>query len=429
VTATVLDLEPHLTWERLYVATVVAMPAAYDGARVALDDIGNARYRAVLECALAVHQSGHRVTRSAMRAELERTGRASLAALVDDLGDIEPDLAPVAQRIREHAVLRRMKADCRRLEAALSRANLSDAREAISALAMAHDATSERDPVMSMGEMLEHAVETIQQASREQAEGGLVTLPIPAAEKIALAPGTMLTLGAQTNVGKSSLISAWLLKLAQGGLPVGLISVEDAAADWGAKALAELTGINSAKMWDGRLDRYDWGRMADAAVANRAIPLSMSFVSDRSIDGVLSRMEFMVRVRGARLIAVDYLQAIAHRDGADIRQRTDRTIEELIAQAGRLGVPLILASQLSRPDKGNPFREPNLIDLKESGSIENRSASVVLLWRDSDKPGEPTRGKVAKVKRKPVGARFALVRNAAGQLVEMEQRYDGEDYR
>jgi replicative DNA helicase len=150
----------------------------------------------------------------------------------------------------------------------------------------------------------------------------------------------------------------------------------------------------------------------------------MSFVSDRSIDGVLSRMEFMVRVRGARLIAVDYLQAIAHRDAPSTRERIDRSLEELIAHAGRLGVPLVLASQLARPDKGNPFREPQLIDLKESGSIENRSAAVVLLWRESDRPGEPTRAKVAKVKRRPAGSRFSLVRGSDGQLAEMETRYE-----
>ena len=419
----VTELEPALRWERVYVATVAAMPTAYDSARVPPDDIGNGQLRAILESVLAVHHAGHRVTRTAIRAELERTGRASVIGTLDKLGEIEPDLAPVAAMVREHATLRRLRAGATRLTNALARGDLAGAREAIASLSLAHDPASDRDPVYSFGELLAHSVEAIQQSSREQAEGGIIRLPVPARESIALVPGTLLTLGAQTNVGKSSLINTWLLRLAQRGTPVGLVSVEDPAADWGAKALADLTGINSARMWDGQMSREDWARLSTAAMANRGIPLSMSFVSDRSVDGVLSRMEFMVRVRGAKLIAIDYLQAIAHRDGPSIRERTDRTLEELIAQAGRLGVPLIVASQLARPDKGNPFREPNLIDLKESGSIENRSATVILLWRESDAPG-PTLAKVAKVKRKAVGYRFTLTRNAAGQLEELDMGCD-----
>jgi len=420
VSAPVIDLEPSLRWERSYVATVVAMPRAYDAARVSLEDIGSAMLRAILESALAVHQAGGRVTRTSMRAELERTGRASLIGSLDTLGDIEPDLVPVAARIREHAQLRRLRTEAQRLTTSLARGDVEAARESIAALSLAHDAASQTDPVMSFGELVAHTVESIQDAHREQGEGGFVTLPIPASEHLQIAPGTMCVLGAQTNVGKSSLISAWLLTLAQRGTAVGLISVEDPAADWGARALADLTGINSARMWEpGGLDREQWARLTNVAVENRGIPLHTSFVADRSLDGVLSRMEFMVRVRGARLIAVDYLQAIAHREAPGIRERIDRTVEELLAQAGRLRVPLVLASQLARPDKGNPFREPNLIDLKESGSIENRAASAILLWRSDDKAGTPTRGKVAKAKRKPVGKRFAMARGSNGQLVEL----------
>jgi replicative DNA helicase len=418
------DVEPSLRWERTYVATVLAMPRAYDAARVSLDDIGSAQLRGVLDAVLALHTRGDRVTRTAMRAELERSGSARLIGTLDDLGEVEPDLAPVAQRIREHAHIRRLRVDAARLTRAIDRGDMAAAREAIGALSLAHDASADRDPVMSMPELLAHTIEEIQAAQREQRDGGFVTLPIPTKERLMLAPGTMCVLGAQTNVGKSSLLSAWLLALAHRGTPVGLISVEDPAADWGAKALADMSGVNSAKMWEG-MDRSEWGRLSAAIDQSRDLPLSMSFVSDRALDGVLSRMEFMVRVRGARMIAVDYLQAISHRDAPSTRERIDRTVEELLAQAGRLRVPLVLASQLSRPDKGNPFREPNMIDLKESGSIENRAASVILLWRADDKAGTPTLGKVAKAKRKPVGARFTLVRDARGQLVELADEQDG----
>lgn len=426
--ADLLPVDPALAFERAYVATVVAMPKAYDANRISPDDIGSAALRGILEATLAVHVSSPRVTRAAIRAELDRTGRAKLIGALDTLGDIEPDLAPVAARIRDHATVRRLRADAQRLTNALARADVAGAREAIAALSMAHDAANELDPVMTFGELLGHGIEELKRAwdaDNVNARACSVQLAFPASPdlrtegtKILLTPGRTLTLGAQTNVGKSGTLLTWFIEASRRGVACGIISVEDPLADWATRSLGEMSGVNPSKMWENRLTREDWLRLSEAATANSANPISTAFVRDRSLDGVLARMEFMARVRGCRVIAVDYLQAISHRSGKDIRERIDRTLEELIAQAGRLGVALILASQLSRPDKGNPFREPNLIDLKESGSIENRSQTVVLLWRENDMPGALVRGKVAKVKRQVIGARFALGRTAEGRIVE-----------
>jgi replicative DNA helicase len=160
--------------------------------------------------------------------------------------------------------------------------------------------------------------------------------------------------------------------------------------------------------------------LMQAGTSNASHPLSFAYVGSRRLEDVLARIEFMVRVRGARVVAVDYLQSIVPRGSFHSRREAiDSVLAELISLCGRLGVALILASQLARPDKGSPYREPNLIDLKESGEIENRAQCVVMLWRDSDEPGAVVHGKIAKAKRQPAGARFDLVRDPdTGMLIE-----------
>jgi replicative DNA helicase len=91
------------------------------------------------------------------------------------------------------------------------------------------------------------------------------------------------------------------------------------------------------------------------------------------------------------LITIDYLQLIMpdHRRG----QRTDNRSYELgemsrsLKQLARdLEVPVVLLSQLSRQPEARFDKKPQLADLRESGSIEQDSDVVLLLYRPNAYP-------------------------------------------
>lgn len=407
--------------ERTYASTVLIMPELYTSHRVDDEDIEDRDARAVVRAVSSLTNAGQRVSRSAVKTWLMRHAGYIGDDIPLDLAPIEPDLGPVADALREMGKRRRLVGIAERVALSL-KAGLMDVAKAEIAQLSLEWANAGGAEVYTFRQLLEHSLTTVK--AEAGSRGALIRSGQPSLdEAYQMSAGSLLTIGAQTNVGKSTLIMTWLFDMASRGIPVGLVSVEDPAEDWGVKALAALSGVNPKAIWnnDFRGDTVD--RIGQAIDGSADYPLAFSYVADRSLDGVLGRMEHMARHCDARVIAVDYLQAIAHRPGKDIRQRIDATLEELIAQAGRLGVSLVLASQLARPDKGNPFREPNLIDLKESGSIENRSQCVVLLWRESDAVGAPIRGKVAKAKRSPAGKRFALVRQqGTGLLRELSER-------
>jgi replicative DNA helicase len=412
------------TLERQYVSTLLTLPALLTAdTRLEDDDITDAEARAVYRAIVSLTTSGRRVTRAAVKVWLAQHARMEA---VPDLGAIEPEIAPLVEALRRIAKCRRMTAATERVAELLRGQKLDLAKAAIGELTMELADAGKTEQTYSMPELLKHALTTVK--SEAGTFGATIATGQPTLDAAyRLTPGSLLTIGASTNVGKSTTIMTWLYDMASKGIPVGLVSVEDPAEDWGVKALGAMAGVAPSSIWRGRVSAEESRALVASIDQARDYPLSFSYVADRRIDGVLGRMEYLATQHGARVIAVDYLQAISHRPGKDIRQRIDSTLEELISTAGRLGVALILASQLSRPGKGDEFREPHVIDLKESGSIENRSQCVVLLWRESSDSNAPILGKIAKAKRHPAGATFALVRGKdTGLLREQSETHAGD---
>jgi replicative DNA helicase len=89
--------------------------------------------------------------------------------------------------------------------------------------------------------------------------------------------------------------------------------------------------------------------------------------------------------RGIDLVILDYLQLMPGEGGS----RGDNRVQEisyisrsLKALARELDAPVLAVSQLSRAVEGRPSHEPQLSDLRESGSIEQDADVVLFIYRD-----------------------------------------------
>lgn len=406
--------------ERRYVGHALIGPAMLDKHPVPVGAFADGETRRIVEAVMAIHAREERVTDTTLRAELEARGYHREAQL-DPWRFANPsdDPGALARRIKELAELRVLRAKAVELVQHCESDNAASgrAREMLRELVELRPEGDSASRVQTLREVYTRTAEEMFAAeddSRMRLGWG------PLDRVYGPTPGQVLVLGAQTNVGKSSAIAAWTTFLATRGSPVGVISVEDATEDWGAKWLGEAANENPAHLW-GMRDKTRLANIVDAGLRTADLPIFFSEVADRSLDGVLSDMAYMRHKHGVRVVMVDYLQAItlpAH--ARDPRTGTDHNLAQLIAQAGRLGVALVLACQLARPPKDRAFREPTKHDLKESGTIENRAQCIVMLWRD---PDGHTWGKVDKVKRMPLpDAPFRLVRHpATGALMAMDE--------
>ncbi|WP_158944089.1 DnaB-like helicase C-terminal domain-containing protein [Granulicella sp. S190] len=84
-----------------------------------------------------------------------------------------------------------------------------------------------------------------------------------------------------------------------------------------------------------------------------------------------------------KLVGVDYCQIVSSQ-GRDERLRVAAISRGLTRLAKDEQVPVVVLSQLSRPDRTNANRRPTMSDLRESSQLENDAHCIVLAHREWD---------------------------------------------
>lgn len=235
--------------------------------------------------------------------------------------------------------------------------------------------------------------------------------------------GSLTVIGGATNTGKSSVALEMIVRAALRTVGCGYVSREDPKVLIGGRLLGMLSGISAWRIERRQLDRErDWPRLSHAAAELQR--LGEKLLVDVQVGGteldVCAAMTRMAQ-RGAKLIVVDYLQALEFSGRGEDRRNEIRLLTSRIkAHAARLDVALVMLSQLSRPPKGEEGREPTKHDLKEAGDVENAAENIVLMWRTEEDDFAPLHLKLAKGKSGGLGQRWAMQRNRqTGRLEEV----------
>ena len=211
--------------------------------------------------------------------------------------------------------------------------------------------------------------------------------------------GDLIILAARPSVGKSSLALDIARNIAVNQKNVvGLFSLEMPKEQIVERLLASEGNIDFQLMRKGQLEHK--GEFDDFARLNEALnALSQSriFINDMpiaSIRQIRAQARRLKSQSGLNLIIIDYLQLIDPRNPRDpVVQQITEISRGLKALARELNVPVIALSQLSRAveQRGG---EPQLSDLRDSGSIEQDADIVIFLHRERQ-PREGTTADLA----------------------------------
>lgn len=410
-----------------YLGAVLMSPRTLEAHPVAIDDLWGATDQGLLAAMLALHARGEPVSTDGVLVELQKHGRRVDIDRVLSLA-MRADRDPVAcaRRLRQLARMRRMQAAAQEALAALDAADDDGEAAARQALARGADVgEASEDEWVDFGEMQARGIEAMVKAAREGKDDALgLRLGTPSVDRdYRAAPGHLVIVGGRPNVGKTSLTFAWHLDTARRGIPSAIISVDDDSAEYGGRAVYATSGVDPGRLLEGaRLSSEDVKRMVCKAAEEKHLPIGFVKVRSMSIDGVVAAITRAVRVKGCKWVSVDYLTKIDGGAGRDPRERTNAVLQRLERCAMQLGIPVVVLVQLKRGEGGDDFKEPSLASFKETGEIEERAKGAVLIWRQSDKPGEPVCAKNAKVKGKAAGRRFWMLRHPeSGLLVEVEE--------
>jgi replicative DNA helicase len=187
---------------------------------------------------------------------------------------------------------------------------------------------------------------------------------------------------------------------------VAIFSLEMSNEQVVQRLVSQQTGIDSQRLRNGKLTEDDWPLFTHAI---EVLGDTRIYLDDTP---ALSPLQLRTKCRrlemeyGLDLVIVDYLQLMSSESRNENRVQEVSYISRSLKQLAReLKVPLIAAAQLSRAVEQRADKEPQLSDLRESGSLEQDADIVMFIYRDEKDPATQnvTHLKVAKHRNGPVG--------------------------
>jgi replicative DNA helicase len=386
-------------------------------------------HRLIYGAVLALHDSDRPVDVISVRAELERTGNLkqsggaeNLNALTDSIS-IPGNSADHAQMVLEKAALRSMAimADDLARDIDLGEMPASElvARFQQSAIEAAR-LTHQSGTIQSWPSILAEFGEDF--AKRKAHPTGVLGLSTGFSDLDDMLggvdPGDLVTIGAWTSRGKSALVEQIARWVAENGGPVLYVSLEMSALQTARRFISRMANINLTMLRKGRGSQ---DAVLDAMRRHRDLPLYVDASGKKTVERIIATTRTAQMRYGIKLLIVDHLQLVTPSHGfTKLHEATGHISGSLKCAAMDCGMPVILISQLRRPQNLSPDSEPkpSLHTLKESGSIENDSDVVLLLHRPEFHEPMITQEKaeliIAKQRNGPTGVvRLAFVRPTA----------------
>ena len=183
--------------------------------------------------------------------------------------------------------------------------------------------------------------------------------------------------------GKSSYMRYEAYHTVKNGGPVLTFNLENTEIEYGRWAVALHTGIDNKKIRSPKLlSNRDLERIKIGAEELAAMPWEIMTLGAPSISEMERIARAEMRLLKPVLIQVDYLQLVNNglQNRVNDVSLTSQTLRAW-AMKNRFNIPVMAASQLSRGIEGRgPLAEPQLSDLRDSGSIE-QDGTIILFPR------------------------------------------------
>ena len=212
----------------------------------------------------------------------------------------------------------------------------------------------------------------------------------------------LLILAARPGVGKTSLaLNIATYVAVEAKLPVGFFSLEMSREELLDRLLVAQADIDAWRLKTGKLDEDDFTKLSDAMGVLAEAQLFVDDTPGVSVLEMRTKARRLMAEKGLRLLVVDYLQLVRGRGLENRVQEVTEISQGLKNLARELKVPVLALSQLSRAVEQRGSKQPQLADLRESGSIEQDADVVMFLYREDEENLENIKLWIAKHRNGP----------------------------
>ncbi len=251
------------------------------------------------------------------------------------------------------------------------------------------------------------------------------------------APGNLIILAARPGIGKSAMVSNWVLNGASSSdeQGAGIFNLEMSREEVTDRFVAAHLGVSLRRV----VELRQKGKLPEIAEGYKYIEGRPIWICDQA-DITVREIKAMVEnhiIRNGRLelVVVDYLQLISSPREKSKNPKTEALRIGEISRALKLlakdhQIPVIVLSQLNREIEKREGGMPQLSDLRDSGSIE-QDADIVMFIHRKAKPKKKEEAEdnsatlfVAKHRNGPTGAIPLAWDGSTTRYVEVDRHTD-----
>jgi len=398
--------------EEAVVGSVLVNPETYyDVAQFLLpDDFYIHRHRWIWETFTRLHERRQPIDLLTVSQELDQLGQLSevggLAYLSSLIQNVPSSLHAEAygRLVEESAIRRRMLSAANEI-AKLAYQQGDSVESAMDGAEKAVFGVSERRTtrdLQSIKQVLSEYYDRIDEiANRDPDTYGVPTGFIDLDRLLGgLQPSDFLIIAGRPGSGKSAFILSAAKNAAQKFKKhVAIFSLEMSNDQLVQRMIAQETGIDSQRLRMGKLDEEEWPLLAHAI---EVLSGTVIFLDDTP---ALTPLQLRTKCRRLHLefqldlILVDYLQLMSGGIRSENRvQEVSYISRNLKVLARELNVPVLAAAQLSRAIEQRADKEPQLSDLRESGSLEQDADIVLFIHRPELYEKDTLKQNIAQIK-------------------------------
>jgi replicative DNA helicase len=237
-----------------------------------------------------------------------------------------------------------------------------------------------------------------------------------------------IVIGARPSVGKTALALTMAMHISIDlKISAAFFSLEMSESSIMQRIISAEAKIPADRIRTGRIRTSDYNDLMEAAGRIYEAPLYIVDMPNMKLLDLRTIARRLVLEMDVKVIFVDYITLITH-DNTELPrwEQISAISRSLKALARELKIPVVALSQLKREAEG---KQPNLSDVRESGSIEQDADLILFLHRDREL-GKTTDQRsdqvetdliVAKQRNGPIGKTTVWFKPAFAKFVNIER--------